>query len=150
MFICRKLLHLMDGTIKVEWSEPEQGTGIAFTLPVAEAARNSLPDYEAAKESASISEEWGMAELPGRSKSTFTLLAVDDEPSNLQVLSRVFANEPYQVIWATNGLEALEMLKKRSDIDLVLLDVMMPKMSGLKSAERSAGNIPYLSCLLYC
>ncbi|AIQ28212.1 histidine kinase [Paenibacillus sp. FSL P4-0081] len=140
LFICRKLLHLMDGTIKVEWSEPEQGTGIAFTLPVAEAARNSLPDYEAAKESASISEEWGMAELPGRSKSTFTLLAVDDEPSNLQVLSRVFANEPYQVIWATNGLEALEMLKKRSDIDLVLLDVMMPKMSGVEVCREIRGQ----------
>ena len=132
LFICRRLLHLMDGTIEVEWSAPEQGTCIAFTLPIAREARNSLHAHEATKDSVSISEEWSMAELPSRNKSSFTLLAVDDEPSNLQVLSRVFANEPYQVIWATNGLEALEMLKSRSDIDLVLLDVMMPKLSGLE------------------
>lgn len=132
LFICRKLLHLMDGDIKVEWSEPEQGTCIAFTLPVAEEFRNSLQVYEGSSPSPFLNGAWSMEALPGPKQASFTLLAVDDQPSNLQVLSRVFAHEPYQVIWATNGLEALDILKKRSDIDLVLLDVMMPKMSGVE------------------
>ncbi|MEM5818481.1 MAG: response regulator, partial [Desulfitobacterium hafniense] len=77
-----------------------------------------------------MDEPRGRTELPQGGTGKFTLLAVDDDSANLQVLARLFANEPYNVLWATNGLEALELLKSRSDIDLVLLDVMMPRMSG--------------------
>lgn len=128
LYICRKLLHLMNGEIYIDWSEPDRGTGIAFTLPAAEASAYSLQESAAANES--MSDEQALLELPYRDTDCFTLLAVDDESSNLQVLSRLFANEPYNLLWATNGMEALEILKSRTDIDLVLLDVMMPKLSG--------------------
>lgn len=62
----------------------------------------------------------------------FTILAVDDQTANLHVLSQLFASEPYHILWADNGVEALELLNSRSDIDLVLLDVMMPRMSGFE------------------
>ena len=130
--ICRRLLHLMDGEICVDWSEPERGTGIAFTLPVAAPLDHTVLESAAANDTSFPAAGESPAGLPQQETGCFTLLAVDDESSNLQVLSRLFANEPYTVLWATNGMEALEILQTRTDIDLVLLDVMMPRMSGLE------------------
>ncbi len=130
LFICRKLVQMMDGEIYIDWSEPERGTRIAFTLPLAAKDSCSAPASVRPPEKYPMDEPWGRTELPQGGTGKFTLLAVDDDSANLQVLARLFANEPYNVLWATNGLEALELLKSRSDIDLVLLDVMMPRMSG--------------------
>ena len=60
----------------------------------------------------------------------FTILIVDDEPVNCRVLSNFLTLEKYSVIQAENGQEALCAVKEHSHIDLVLLDVMMPRMSG--------------------
>jgi signal transduction histidine kinase/class 3 adenylate cyclase len=57
------------------------------------------------------------------------VLAVDDEPINLAVLARQLGNEGFEVVKASNGPEAIEKLKSES-FDIVLLDVMMPRMSG--------------------
>lgn len=130
--ICRRLLHLMDGEIHIDWSEPDRGTGIAFTLPVAASSIDTLLESAAANDTSFLAADESPVDLPQQETGCFTLLAVDDESSNLQVLSRLFANEPYTVLWATNGMEALEILRTRTDIDLVLLDVMMPRMSGLE------------------
>lgn len=146
LYICRKLLHLMDGDIYIDWSEPDRGTGIAFTLPLA--ARSTLVTAQATArmELASSKEEQPreieqaerMAEPMDQVEHPagyYTLLAVDDEPANLQVLSRLFADQPCQVLLAANGREALELLSRHSDISLVLLDVMMPKMSGYEVCQ---------------
>lgn len=130
--ICRRLLHLMNGEIYIDWSEPDRGTGIAFTLPVASPVDHMVRESAAANDTSFLAEGESPVDLPQQETGCFTLLAVDDESSNLQVLSRLFANEPYTVLWATNGMEALEILRTRTDIDLVLLDVMMPRMSGLE------------------
>jgi signal transduction histidine kinase len=128
--ICKRLLQLMNGDIQVEWSEVGKGTGIAITLPVAEDNRDVVRETAGRRETWSMDEKGNSMDLPHRATGEYTLLAVDDESSNLQVLSRLFTNDPYNVIWATSGAEALDLLKSRSDIDLVLLDVMMPRMSG--------------------
>ena len=57
------------------------------------------------------------------------VLAVDDEPINLAVLARQLGNEGFEVVKASNGPEAIEKLR-RETFDIVLLDVMMPRMSG--------------------
>ncbi|MBF0446909.1 MAG: diguanylate cyclase [Magnetococcales bacterium] len=57
-----------------------------------------------------------------------TILIVDDEVTNIQVLNGVFQDE-YQLIFATNGHKALE-LAERDIPDLILLDVMMPELDG--------------------
>jgi len=56
------------------------------------------------------------------------VLIVDDEPINLRVIS-VSLSEEYDVLTALNGHEAISMLKQQ-EIDLILLDVMMPDISG--------------------
>ncbi|WP_337034147.1 hybrid sensor histidine kinase/response regulator [Paenibacillus illinoisensis] len=132
LFICRKLLHLMNGEIYIDWSEQGRGTGIAFTLPIADEGGGSALETAVALENHSTDQNQMLVEIPQRGAGKYTILAVDDETSNLQVLSRLFANEPYNIVWATNGADALKMLNSRSDIDLVLLDVMMPRMSGFE------------------
>src|SRR5262245_20247178 len=62
--------------------------------------------------------------------SSPTLLVVDDEPSNLESLERIFAREGLAVVTAPDGREGLEILRKRR-IDVLLTDLMMPGISGV-------------------
>ncbi len=65
------------------------------------------------------------------SKETKTLLLVDDEPDLLESLSIRLKASGYKVVTAADGLEALK--KARSlEPDLILLDLMLPKMDGYK------------------
>jgi putative two-component system response regulator len=63
-----------------------------------------------------------------------TLLLVDDEPSNLQVL-RLALQDEYRLLFAKNGETAL-MLASVESPDLVMLDIMMPGMSGYEVCQR--------------
>ncbi|HJV14830.1 MAG TPA: response regulator [Propionibacteriaceae bacterium] len=64
-----------------------------------------------------------------------TILAVDDQPPNLRLLDAVLSPQGYQVITATSGEQALELLSS-SDIDLVLLDILMPGIDGYEVCRR--------------
>ena len=64
-----------------------------------------------------------------------TILVVDDEPVNLQVLSRLL-RPAYTVRAATNGERALQAATSEPRPDLILLDVMMPGMDGFQVLER--------------
>ncbi len=76
------------------------------------------------------------------------VLIVDDIPENLRVLLEILKDE-YQVLAANGGAKAIEMAKKEPYPDIILLDVMMPEVSGfdvcreLKSDEKTK-NIPVL------
>ncbi|WP_364300783.1 response regulator [Moorena sp. SIO4A5] len=61
---------------------------------------------------------------------------MDDEPVNRQVISNYLSMENYAIATATNGLEALEILSSRFQPDLILLDVMMPRMTGYEVCEK--------------
>jgi len=63
------------------------------------------------------------------------ILVVDDEPAVQQALSRAFALERYRVELAGDGLEALDVLAEER-FDAVVLDVMMPGLSGLEVCRR--------------
>lgn len=69
------------------------------------------------------------------SESTPLILVVDDEQKNLQVLGNLLAEKKYRLDFATNGEEALDLAKSYSP-DLILLDVMMPKMDGFEVCEK--------------
>jgi len=76
------------------------------------------------------------------------LLVVDDDEMNRDVLSRRLFRSGYEVTTAASGPEALEILEKQP-VDLVLLDVMMPGMSGIDVLERirqrvSASELPVI------
>lgn len=59
------------------------------------------------------------------------VLIVDDNPKNLQILGNYLQNEGYHVEFALDGNSALDWIK-RTDFDLILLDIMMPGMDGFE------------------
>ena len=66
-----------------------------------------------------------------------TILLVDDEASILKVGKISMTEKGYTVLTAQNGIEALRLFEKRSDqIDLLVLDVLMPLMNGWECLER--------------
>lgn len=62
-----------------------------------------------------------------------TILVVDDDPVIQKLLQLSFSMEGYEVVVAADGVEALERAAQRVP-DLVVLDVMMPRMDGLQAA----------------
>jgi PAS domain S-box-containing protein len=70
-----------------------------------------------------------------------TVLIVEDEPDVLDVAGQLFRSIGYEVTTATNGIEAMGILERRTDIDLLFTDVVMPKgMNGIQLA-RSAREL---------
>jgi two-component system, sensor histidine kinase ChiS len=66
----------------------------------------------------------------------FTILIVDDDPVNRMVLNSILKLHQHQVVEANSGQQALEMLATNNSIDMVILDIMMPIMSGFETAMR--------------
>lgn len=73
------------------------------------------------------------------------VLVVDDDKSIRELLTILLNNQNIDVISAKDGLEALELLKKNK-VDLIILDVMMPKMDGMVTCMqiRKTLNIPII------
>jgi DNA-binding response OmpR family regulator len=73
------------------------------------------------------------------------ILAVDDEPLYLRLLKVNLEPEGYEVITASNGEAALELVATKQP-DLVILDVMMPKLDGITTCERirQFSNVPII------
>lgn len=70
--------------------------------------------------------------MPGKKT---TILAADDDPQLLRLMTRNLQLEGYDVLAASDGKQALELIESNS-LDLVLLDVMMPKMDGFTVCYR--------------
>jgi two-component system KDP operon response regulator KdpE len=73
------------------------------------------------------------------------ILVVDDENRYLRLLQINLATEGYEVTTATNGAEAIDIITSRP-IDLVLMDIVMPKLDGISTLERirQFTNIPII------
>jgi CheY-like chemotaxis protein len=78
------------------------------------------------------------------------ILLVDDDMRNVFALSKVLQERGMEILKAENGIEALEMLDKHSDIDLVLMDIMMPEMDGYEAMrnirlQQKLKNLPVIA-----
>ncbi len=79
----------------------------------------------------------GLLPIPDqRDFGKFHILIVDDEPINLQVLFNYLSPNNYAITQASNGMEALEIIRNHPPFDLILLDVMMPRMTGYELCQR--------------
>lgn len=76
-------------------------------------------------------------------KKEITILLVDDEPDILEIVRYNLTAEGYNVETAENGVEAIERAKSVKP-QLIIMDVMMPKMDGIEACEKIR-NIPELS-----
>jgi len=138
--VTRRLVELHGGTIRVE-SEVGKGSQFTFTLPVAEnqtriepvrsIGSQRLVPLLAAQDKALVGET-----EPGEVGSeNFNILVVDDELVNLQVLNNHLTLSNYRVSQATSGQEALNLIDEGLRPDLIILDVMMPRMSGYEFCQ---------------
>ena len=82
-------------------------------------------------------------------KSPDRLLIVDDVPDNLFLVRTILEEEGYEIITSSNGQDALKIIESEP-IDLVLLDVMMPKMDGYEVTRRirAMNDLPFIPILL--
>src|SRR3954451_22143688 len=69
------------------------------------------------------------------SSEAITILAVDDLPQNLRLLAAVLGSRGYEVLTASSGEEAMSTLPT-SEVDLVLLDIVMPGIDGYEVCRR--------------
>ncbi len=80
------------------------------------------------------------------------VLAVDDDMINLKLLKSMLGkiDEVGEVIEAKNGADAINVLKERSDIDMILLDIIMPVMGGLEMLQvvRADENLKQLPIIV--
>jgi len=65
-----------------------------------------------------------------------TVLVADDDIRNVFALSSILEEKSMRVIVARDGVEALEKLKKHKEIDIVLMDIMMPNMDGYEAIKK--------------
>ena len=74
-----------------------------------------------------------------KSSSQHTVLAIDDDPSALELVAEILGGAGYRVITSTDGREGLEMARTEPP-DAILLDLMMPGMSGFEVIEALRGS----------
>ena len=75
----------------------------------------------------------------------YTILICDDDKDIVSALKIYLTSEGYQTVEAYNGEEAIAAVRDRN-IDLILMDVMMPKLDGIRATAtlREEGNIPII------
>jgi two-component system, sensor histidine kinase ChiS len=157
--VTRQLVELHGGEISVQ-SVIGQGSTFSFCMPSTDQPTlqenintelitslkftGSTDNYESPKstnESLTQFEDIEITSQKYRSankieNAQFRILIVDDEPINRQVLNNQLGLQGYQIEEAASGTEALDMLNTRGSYDLILLDVMMPRMSGYEVCSR--------------
>ena len=123
------------GTLVLQ-TEPGRGTRAEIHLPVADAAEAGH-------------------RIPGRTRPdheheiTRRVLLVEDEPTLRRLAARTLRVAGYEVVEADNGESALERAAELGDgIDLVLSDVVMPKVSGIELVRRLREERPHLPVVL--
>ena len=77
------------------------------------------------------------------------ILVVDDVPDNVDILQMRLESQGYEVVTAGDGVEALEKTRELLP-DLVLLDIMMPKMDGIETVKRlkADASLPFIPVIL--
>ena len=91
-----------------------------------------------------------MTESHAGPSATRHVLVADDEPHIGRIIKMKLEQGPFRVSLAHDGREALDMLERAGDVDLVLLDLMMPNVSGLDvlAQMRADDRFRHLPCII--
>lgn len=136
--ITKQLVELSGGQLNVE-STVGVGSVFSFTLPISNQAieeTNAHPYHTVYSDFTTKITKPQASFAKDSKQKNYTILAVDDDPTNVQVIMNVFAQEPCHIIAAQNGEEALEIVESNTNIDLIIMDVMMPRLSGYEVCSK--------------
>lgn len=146
--VTKELVELHGGTIDV-FSKEMKGSKFSFTIPIAtndqvveqpERASHlepALPEkrkpnrFFSSQTFRDVTAKSSPICAPPLNANLYQILIVDDDPVNRMVLSSMLQLHHYQIIEAKDGVDALDIITQ-SPVDLVILDIMMPKMSGFE------------------
>jgi CheY-like chemotaxis protein/anti-sigma regulatory factor (Ser/Thr protein kinase) len=124
--VCNEILRRYEGTLEVS-SQVGMGTTFVARLPLENGFNAKAADVNTAVET-----------------KTVRVLVVDDEPGNLEVLSRSLKKE-YEVLPAMSGVEAMAILEKDGGrIDAIVSDINMPEMDGMALYQAVSQKFPGL------
>jgi len=117
------------------YSEPDHGTTFKIYLPQIEVETEK--------------QQKGLADKQEPMGGTETILLVEDEESLRKMAGKILEGYGYAVVEATDGMEALEIVNKEDhpEIDLLVTDVIMPKMGGKELAGKLTEEYPKLKVL---
>ena len=139
--VSKQLVELHGGSITVE-SEVGKGSTFRFSLPVTDekplvdmAVNQAISRLHLLKDDTEAEHTTAPTiQLDG--DVVFRILLVDDEPINRQVLNNHLSLKNYHLVEASGGEEALEIIAQSEPFDLILLDIMMPRVSGYEVCSR--------------
>ncbi|WP_319479324.1 PAS domain S-box protein [uncultured Draconibacterium sp.] len=120
--IVKSYVELLDGKI---WVKSEEGKGSAFYV--------SLPFKQGKEEEKIIPQE---VKSFDSGMKNLTVLTVEDDDISSMHLSAILNGKIKNIITAENGIEAIEIFKNDSFIDLILMDMKMPVMGGIETTKK--------------
>ncbi|HPA86504.1 MAG TPA: ATP-binding protein [Bacteroidales bacterium] len=136
--LAKEVVERMGGKIYVQ-SEKGIGSEFSFSIPYRPAGGSTRLKAKAVpNESSGVQNDW----------SRKTCLLVDDNKDILLYLNRVLSDTGINALTARSGVEAIEILKKTPEIDVVLLDMQMPEMNGIEATReirRIRKDIPIIA-----
>ncbi|OCR00349.1 hypothetical protein BCD67_00610 [Oscillatoriales cyanobacterium USR001] len=151
--VTKQLVELHGGKISVK-SQVGVGSQFTFTLPISKGEAEQSAEITLIQERVSIPlPEISFPTIPEFSFTNknkqiknnaavtvgtegIKVLIVDDEPVNLQVLFNILSLQNYEIYQANNGEEALSIIEQGLKPDIILLDVMMPRMTGYEVTQK--------------
>ncbi|MFO7865150.1 MAG: transporter substrate-binding domain-containing protein [Salinivirgaceae bacterium] len=118
--ISKKLVELLDGNIDFKTDELE-GSEFFFTIPLDEESQKQQSEQsEAGREY-----QW----------ENVTILVAEDEQNNYMFIQETLKKTGAEILWATNGQEAVKAVSSNPNINIVLMDIRMPNMNGYEATK---------------
>lgn len=136
--ISKRLVELLGGSLRVT-SKVDEGSTFYFCLPY------DVQEKEIAKEVVPFS--GSKYNWMGK-----TILIAEDENSNFELLKAAIKKTNIKIIRAFNGEEAVNIIKSQKNIDLILMDIRMPKLNGYDATKQIKSfnpEIPVISITAY-